>query len=265
MTRAADSSDTPVQPALADLLARYLHRQADAHATGLAPVEPTGEVVPFEAAPVQTVDARLAWDESLTALRLFSPETQTRSWTAPPEWASLVAAQEPATALAFSVGNYPQLVRHVRPLLAASDLTSLKPSVGRSLPAPSLAGWAHQQTDWPHRLVAVGALRLARQFDEAEGLIAQHRSSVPGYWREAWTNEEAALLWHRGQADAAADLWAAQEESTPVLFNRGMAALFLGRPAVARSWLKKASDKLPEAGAWHHLAGLYLALAEMRR
>jgi hypothetical protein len=51
-----DVTSTPSQPPLAELMSRYLSRQAGAHAAGLAPVEATGEVVPFEAAPVQTVD-----------------------------------------------------------------------------------------------------------------------------------------------------------------------------------------------------------------
>jgi len=264
MTRAADQADTPVQPALADLLARYLQRQADAHATGFAAVESAGEVVPFDAAPVQTVDPRLAWDEALAALHFFSPETPTRSWTAPPDWPMLVASQEPATALAFGAGNFPQLVRYVRPLLDGTDLSALRPSAGRPLGVPALIAWAQQQKEWPGRLVALGALRLARQFDEADALGAQQRQSVPPSWQAAWANEEAALLWHRGRADEAATLWSKQADSVPVLFNRGMAALFLGRSAEARSWLQQAGDQLPEPGAWHHLAGLYLALAEMR-
>ena len=49
-----------------------------------------------------------------------------------------------------------------------------------------------------------------------------------------------------------------------MLFNRGMAALFLGRPAEAREPLRQAVAQLPEKGSWHHLARLYLTLAEMR-
>ena len=50
--------------------------------------------------------------------------------------------------------------------------------------------------------------------------------------------------------------------NTPVLFNRGMAALFSDRPQEARTALTEAVARLPEAGAWHHLGRLYLALAE---
>jgi hypothetical protein len=50
----------------------------------------------------------------------------------------------------------------------------------------------------------------------------------------------------------------------PVLFNRGMADLFQDKPEEARQALKEVVGKLPETSAWHHLAHLYLALAEMR-
>ena len=43
-----------------------------------------------------------------------------------------------------------------------------------------------------------------------------------------------------------------------------MAALFLGRPAEARAPLGQAIPRLPEDNSWHHLARLYLTLAEMR-
>lgn len=264
MTRATDSSDTPVQPSVADLFAGYLRRQTEAHADGLAPVEMTGDVVPHEAAPVQTVEPRVAWTEALAALRFLNPGNDLGYEKAAPEWPQLVAAQEPAAALAFAAGNYPQLVRHVRPLMAATDLTALRPTSDRPTTVAALAAWANAQKKFPRVLIALGALRLARQFEQAEALLSAARGSVPEAYREAFANEEAALLWHRGQAEAAATKWAEQPESVPVLFNRGMAALFLGRPTEARTWLTRAAELLPETSPWHHLAGLYLALAQMR-
>jgi hypothetical protein len=264
MTRAADSSDTPVQTPLAELMVRYLQHQADAHAAGLAAVEVVGEVVPFDAAPAPSVDPRIAWVAAVAATPLFRPEAETGAWPVPPEWPVLVAGLEPANAPAFALGNYPQLVRHVRPLLTATDLPALRPAAGRPVSVPALTAWATRQSTFPQLLLALGLLRLAGQFDEADALLTQHGKVVPEAWRAAWTNEAAALLWHRGRTEEAAASWAKQAESVPVLFNRGLAALFLGRPAEARTWLRQASEQLPEAGAWHHLAGLYLALAEMR-
>src|SRR5437764_1284808 len=84
---------------------------------------------------------------------------------------------------------------------------------------------------------------------------------VPAEWTVAWANETAALQWHRGEREQAARSWQALPESVPVLFNRGMAALFLGRPVEARAELRKAVERLPESSGWHHLGRLYLALA----
>jgi hypothetical protein len=69
----ADNSQTPVQPAVADLMARYLQQRSEDQSAGLVSPDATGEVVPFEAAPVQTVEPALAWDEALAAIRLLGP------------------------------------------------------------------------------------------------------------------------------------------------------------------------------------------------
>jgi tetratricopeptide (TPR) repeat protein len=258
--------ETPAQPNIAELLARFLEGRAAAHAAGLAPAESTGEVVPFEAAPVQTVDPRLAWDEAVAAIREFQP-AQKQPLQAPADWPVVVAAHEPTVALAFAVGNYPQLVRHLRPMLDSADLTELRPTGGRPVPAPGLTTWAvhtAKKRQWPQLLLALGALRLARHYDAADAIVKEHGAAVPEEWRTAWANEEAALTWHRGQAEKALEMWRSLPESVPVLFNRGMAYLFLHQPAEARAALTKAIAKLPEASAWHHLGRLYLTLAEMR-
>ena len=77
-------------------------------------------------------------------------------------------------------------------------------------------------------------------------------------------NEEAALAWHRGQGEQALALWQTQKDNVPVLFNRGMASLFLGRPPEAQTALRAAVAQLPDTSAWHHLGHLYLALATAR-
>jgi hypothetical protein len=89
--------------------------------------------------------------------------------------------------------------------------------------------------------------------------------NVPSAWRAAKANEEAAHAWHRGRAEEALDLWCKQESSVPVLFNRGIAALFLGRSDEARTALTDAVAPLPYTDAWHHLGHRYLALADARR
>jgi hypothetical protein len=50
------------------------------------------------------------------------------------------------------------------------------------------------------------------------------------------------------------------EPNVPGLFNRGMAALFLGDGAAGRAALNEVVSQLPEQSAWHHLARLYVLL-----
>ncbi len=220
---------------LADLFTQYLHRQTAAQAEGLGFADADGQVVPHEAVPVQPVDPRLAWEDCLAAVRHFPAARSEPRWQVPPEWSALVAAHEPAFSLAFCVGNFPQLVRNLHPLLSGGDLAVLRPAEGRPMSAPtSLLEWASATRSYPQVLLAAGVLRLARHFDEAERLL-QSTDKIPAAWQAVRTNEEAALAWHRGQSEKALALWQAQKDSVPVLFNRGMASLFLGRIAGARS------------------------------
>jgi tetratricopeptide (TPR) repeat protein len=244
---------------LSELFTRYLQGQAVAQAEGLGYAESEGEVEPYDVAPVQPVDPQLAWREALAAALHLAPATKT--WPVPPEWPSLVAAQEPAFAPAFCLGNFPQLVRDLAPLLRGSDLTTLYPKPAQPQEAPALRTWAAQSGEAPRLLLAAGALRLAGHFDEAAALLER---VTDGAWQAARDNEKAALAWHRGKAEQALALWQAQAESVPVLFNRGMALLFLGRAVEARSPLARAVQQLPEGGSWHHLGRLYLTLTEAR-
>jgi hypothetical protein len=265
MTTSGDfGSQSPLLP-LADLFSQYLHRRTTAHEAGFASTE-SSEVVPFEAVPVQPIDARLAWTESQAALRFFQPNADTRSWPAPPDWTDLVAAQEPALGLALATGNFPQAVRNLNPLLQNSNLAGLRPghAPGSVRYASGLAAWASLQKRWPQLIHAVGILRLAKDFDRAWDLVKRHQGEVPAEWRAAWANEQAALAWHQGETDRAVALWQAQDVSAPILFNRGMSALFSDQPNEARTWLAQAAGQIPEESSWHHLCRLYLALAEMR-
>lgn len=243
------------QPSLAGMLNRYLRRSADAQAAGLGGAEP--EVVPFESAPVQPIDSRQAWDEALATWPGEHPAP-------PPDWSAVVAAHEPVMALAFALGNFPQLVRDLHGLLHADDLTRMRPPASRPVAAAALLDWADhtlRRQLFPQALLAVGVLRLAGHFEAADHWFRQ--VEAPTDWKEAWANEQAALAWHQGKTAEAAQLWLTLPDSLPVLFNRGMSALFLGRHTLARKWLTHAVSLLPETGAWHHLARLYLTLAEL--
>lgn len=248
----------PAGFSVTDLFANYLHRQMTAHAAGLGRPETPGDVVPYEAAPVQPVDPALAWKDALACAGLMgqSPDT----FEVPPEWPPLVGRQEPAVALAFALGNFPQLVRNLHPLLGTAPI-ALRDGPREAVPVAGLAAWAANASDQGQRLLAAGVTRLARQFDAAADLLAFEPS---GEWAEAHRNEKAALLWHRGDAEAALGIWLSMPENAVTLFNRGMAQLFLGRNAEAVASLSGAVALLPETSAWHHLGQLYLALARGR-
>jgi len=265
------SQDTPVQPKLADLLAGYLSQQAEVQAAGLAAVD--ADVVPYDAGPVHPVDPKLAWDETLLVARCFAPELRKQDWQSPLSWPGLVAAHEPVVALACALGNFPQMVRHFHTILQSRNLGQLRPGSGPAhvASAPVVVDWAKQNVrkhgeagQYLQMLSALGTLRLAKEFDEAEALFQAHEAQVPATWRTAWDNERAALAWHRGQAQQAWEIWRQLEPNAVILFNRGMAELFLDRPIPAQVSLKAAVAHLPEEGAWHHLGRLYLTLAQAR-
>ena len=251
----------PAPPSLADLMVRFLNRPA-------ADL-PLGEVEPYEVASGHRVEPRLAWQEAVAALALLNDKAPA-TINPPGDWAALVNRPESESALPFAAGSYPQHVRDLMPLLQANDLTALRPRpdrAGEASVSSTLRNWvAHQtRTSAPAQvLLAAGVLRLANDHDQASRLLNQHRSQASTEWHAAWANEEAALLWTWGRAEEADALWQQQPESVPVLFNRGMAALFLGRSGDARVLLARVVSRLPENGAWHHLGRLYLALAEMR-
>jgi tetratricopeptide (TPR) repeat protein len=255
--------ETYTQPKLGDLLARYLERQAEACAAGAA--ASPDEVTPYEAGPVQPIDSKLAWDEALAIFSLAGQPVNTRGWKAPPLWSSLVTGHEPTLAVALCAANFPQLVRNFHMILQTADLTTLKPKPGRPVPAAELVAWADDvaaRQQFPQQLLALGTLRLAKQLDAADEFAQKHDAGVPPAWRSAWENEKAALAWHAGRADEALAAWKKLEPTVPVLFNRGMAELFLGETAAAREHLAAAVARLPESSAWHHLGQLYLTLAQ---
>lgn len=243
---------TPTIPAglsIESLLSRYLEERTEAHARGLGYPESLGDAEPHDVAPVQPIDPKLAWGDAVAALGV--------KLDVPAEWPNLVNQAEPAVSLAFALGNYPQQVRHVTALLM-TDPATLVENVAPAPERPALIEWANAQKGDAARLLAAGVLRLARQFDAAANLLSVPVSQALAPVRE---NERAALLWHRGERGAALAVWRELPDSLPVLFNRGMALLFTGDAAGASGCLAKAQEGLPETSAWHHLAGLYLAMA----
>jgi tetratricopeptide (TPR) repeat protein len=260
----AMSEPTPDVPNLGELMTRYLERRADACAVGIAAA--AEEMTPYEAGPVQPVDARLAWDEALAVFTYGDPAVSTRGWMAPPGWVGLVAGHEPVLGIALCAGNFPQLLRSFHMLLQTAELTAPR-SASRPAAEIELAPWADsiaERKQPPQLLLGLGVLRLARQLDAAKVYVQKLDAGIPATWRTAWENERAALAWHAGRAEEALAKWQQLQSTTPVLFNRGMAQLFLGQTAAAREHLSAAVARLPETGAWHHLGRLYLTLAQGR-
>jgi hypothetical protein len=252
-------------PSLPTLFRQYLEKQTAARAAGLAEVGPA-EVVPFDAVPLQPVDPKAAWSAALEAARFYGTRT-TSMPTVPPGWPQLVAQCEPELALPFCLGNYPQLVRTLAPFIGPTELNRLRPTAARarrnagvdedSLPA--------NPTNHPVQPLLKAALfRLMKDFDRATDVLHRHADKVSAEYRAALANEEAALAWQGGRAEEARASWESLPDSAPVLFNRGLAALFSDRTADARSLLKEAISQISDGSPWYHLGSFYIAVAETK-
>ena len=112
-------------------------------------------------------------------------------------------------------------------------------------------------------LLAAGVARAAGELDWAAELLADAEPLCTGDDRARWENEGAALAWHHGDSAEALTRWEALADSPAVRFNRGMALLFLGRYAEARTLLTAAVEALPEESGWRDLAELYRTLSEI--
>jgi tetratricopeptide (TPR) repeat protein len=248
---------------LGDLLARYLEKQADAQAAGITTFD--GEVMPYEVGPLQPLDPKLAWDEALAVLAFYG-KTPIARRQAPPHWAQLVSGHESIVGIAFCVGNFPQLVRNFHQVLTQPNLSEIQPDAGRptAVDLSAYVAEAGQKKQFPHMLIALGALRLAKQFDAAGIFIREQDAVIPAEWRNAWENEKAALAWHAGRFEEARKIWDKLEPTAPVLFNRGMSALFAHDAAAAKHHLNAAIAQIPASSAWYHLGRLYLTLTELR-
>ena len=248
---------SPLQPRLADLTAGFLSRAEDAEMLAAA-ADAFGEVQPHEVAIGFRAEPRAAWAAGLEAATAFGRTAP--AVVAPADWGTLVARHDGVAALPFALGNYPQRVRDLGTLFQTEKLGDLLPNSVEAVEAPSgLAKWAGKQTG-ESTLAAAAALRSARDFDRAAELFDGFEAKDA-----VVANELAALLWQRGEYAKADAAWAQLADSVPVRFNRGMAALFLGRSAEAATHLRAAVSGLPETSAWHHLASLYLTLAEMKK
>jgi tetratricopeptide (TPR) repeat protein len=260
-----DAKNPLTPPNLADLMLRYVNRPIDA-ASIEAEAGALGEVEPHEVAVGFRTDPRLAWLEGQVAFSSFAVKVG-KGVSAPAEWAAVVVRHESVATEPMALGGYPQRVRDLTALLQANDLTSLRPNGESRAASASLRSWADKQVaknDPQLALLAAAVLRAAGDLDQAGAILSALRNQVAEELRPMYSNEEAALLWQKSECAKAAAIWESLPETPAVLFNRGMALLFLGQAVKAREVFRKAIALIPERDGWHHLASLYLALAEMR-
>lgn len=249
------ASQVGEQPPLGELLARYLSRNEE------FPHVP-GEVEPHHAPAV--VELGLTWNVACAVLPLAGDN---KGFARPEAWEGLVesGSNESQPAVAMAAGNYPQLFRSLSDLPQALRLRDLVGNVGTSTPYPGLEEWADKtaQKSLAGRLLAAGVLRLARNFTRAEAILGGAGNLAPEA-KCAWINERGALAWHCGDLEEGLRLWSSDPTTAAAQFNRGMALLFLDRPAEALKPLDAAVSNLAEDDPWRHLAGIYQVLAEMR-
>jgi hypothetical protein len=252
-------------PSLPALFRQYLEKQTAARATGLAEAG-SAEVVPFDAVPLQPIDPKAAWGAALEAARFYGSRA-TSMPTVPPTWPQLVAQCEPELALPFCLGNYPQLVRTLAPFIGPTELVRLRPTGARARRNASVDVGplpANPPNHPVQPLLNAALFRLMKDFDRASDGLREYADKVPAEYRAAWANEEAALAWQSGRAEEAATSWESQPDSAPILFNRGLAALFSDRTTDARSLLKKSISQISDDSPWYHLGSFYIAVAETK-
>jgi hypothetical protein len=226
-------------------MVRFLAHRSDAAS---AAVEPScWEVEPYELATGYRIDPRTAWQAATCLL------PHSTALTPPPEWATLVQHSTPLWAIPCAWGLFPQRLQQLPPLLAPQPLQRLLPSAEPpALPGfVTLRHWIAQQPA-PAPLAAACA-RLLHDWDAAEQLLPTDEP-----------NEHAALLWLRGQHLHALTLWDQTAERPHILFNRGMARLFLDQPTQALPLLRQAAALWGADHPWQPLAQLYAAIAQLR-
>jgi hypothetical protein len=248
-------------PGLQELFKQLLGERVQAAGAGLLN-ERFSEVIPYEAVSPLAIDAGLAWTEAVEAGKSFGLAMS--SLECPAGWADTIADTAPVAAVPMCLGNFPQMVRDVKALAEVRDLQSLRP---RPLAVPvegsEVKSWRSSDITPPVQLLRAGLFRLLGEYAEAGKILAQMPEGR-GKVRSAVRNEKAALAWHQGDHDSAADLWTQAKEDIPVAFNRGLSMLFSGQAAQSRPLFDVVLAGLPASSGWRQLAELYLALVELK-
>jgi len=167
-------------------------------------------------------------------------------------------------ALPMAIGHFPQAVRDLLPLVRAaklSDISETRKVADESANGVNGNAKGNDPQQW---LLNVAMLRLAGQLSAAEKVLSEKRGSAGAEWQSALTNEVGALAWSRGDKSGAVAAWNTLPASVVRSFNLGVAALFSDQATEAKTHLQAAVNQLNDASPWHHLARLYLALADNR-
>ena len=247
---------------LAELTSRFLDEQSAARRSGFAEF-PCYEVEPHDSIAGPVADPRSAWSDALAALACLSDSPTKVSMTAPPGWIALSAIRFPVVALPFACGHFPQMVRDL-PALIRREPNRLADGLIDFTERNLLVNWIESAVAagrYPESLVGFGLCRVMGDNALAERLATRIASQVPDEGRLAWQNEEAAFAWSQGKYEQANRIWASLPNRPPIVFNRGLAALFTGRMEEARQHFTTLRGEIPEESCWRQLSELYLALS----
>ncbi len=241
-----------VPPSLRELTARYLAAQAVNPAGGVeSEVEPHEVLGGFRPTAAQT------WADAVAPLTVVGLSAD--GLTCPPEWAAFAAAGGPTAVVPLAAGFFPQRVSDPSALFAGRHNP---PSADRLTGFDALRQWVAASVgsgSAARLLLAAGVAACLGDALTADAMLVAAEPLCAGPARSVWENQRAAVRYVAGKA---AD-WAAVTGPAGD-FNRGLAALFSGKPADAVGPLRRAADALPAGSGWSALAGLYATLAAAR-
>ncbi len=229
-------------PRWQDLLAKLI--QQDHHEV------PSSEVELYQAQPALGLDLGLAWSEALLPGILLAEEEPRVQARFPSSWN---AARHVTLAAPFPccIGMAPQFLQKIDGIMDNASAFFQQESMGM----PTLSADITLDNKTPLSQLAIA--RLAGDANQIERLIPQLDGEL------LQKNERAAQLWFNGQRDEAREAWKSLDDDSPVIaFNQGIAALAQGDTEHGRECLARAVNGFDESTGWHHLAELFLAVAE---
>jgi tetratricopeptide (TPR) repeat protein len=256
MTMPNQETQVLAAPSIATLMGRYLAARQQVSES----VEPDlSEVEPHDAATGFRAAVSTTWAETTAIFRVLGLKAERVA--APPEWATFVALDEVSLA-PFAAGFAPQRLRQPADLLQANlhhsqrfanhaGLGNLRTWIRKSLKSQSAT----------QLLLAAGIATALGDWSDAQDCLAAAEKLCVKEWAAAWQNQKAALLWRKGEHQAAKAIWEKLTHHGLRSFNLGLANWQLGNTAEGVKLLEEAGDALPEHSGWSHLARLYATLA----